>query len=324
MNILISIIIPVYNAEKYLDRCLKSVVSQTYQNLEIIVVDDGSTDQSWDIIEKFASTDSRIIKIQQENVGVSAARNRGLEIANGDFIGFVDADDEILPDMYEFLLSNALKYNADISHCGFEWVKNVEVIPFHNTGMLLVQNHNEGIIEILEGKLIEPGIWTKLYRRKIISKVRFSEGIKWNEDLLFNVEAFNNAQISVFEDVVKYRYFQNVASASQSVFTEDMAKDIFEVSLRIKQIVEAQNMNSGAEIFYVNKLITLLQAARAENIMQTDIITHIKKQLRKTNTWDMEFRVSFLKFILLNIPFFYRLFYFIYSLTPAKNRKWQK
>lgn len=121
-GIKISIIIPVYNIAEYLPRCLDSVLVQTHKNLEIIVVDDGSIDSSKDVINAYAEKDSRIVAIFKENSGVSDTRNKGLEIATGDYIGFVDGDDYIEPDMYEILLKNALKYNADISHCGYKLI----------------------------------------------------------------------------------------------------------------------------------------------------------------------------------------------------------
>ncbi|MDC0270544.1 glycosyltransferase, partial [bacterium] len=101
---LISVIIPVYNAAPYIERCLRSVVKQTYRNLEIIVVNDGSTDGTDEILDQFAGTDDRIVVIHKKNTGVSDTRNKGLDFASGDYIGFVDGDDEVYPDMFEFLL----------------------------------------------------------------------------------------------------------------------------------------------------------------------------------------------------------------------------
>ena len=114
---LISVIIPVYNVEKYLEKCINSVIGQTYKNIEIIIVDDGSTDKSGLICDFFAGKDTRIVVIHKVNGGLSSARNAGLDIAKGDYIGFVDSDDWIEPDMYECLLCNMLKENAD-KYCG--------------------------------------------------------------------------------------------------------------------------------------------------------------------------------------------------------------
>ena len=116
----ISIIIPAYNIAPYLPRCLDSVLEQTYTNLEIIVVDDGSKDDTRAVIEEYAERDNRIVPVYKENTGVSDTRNKGLDVATGDYIGFIDGDDYIEKNMYEVLMSNAIKYNADISHCGYK------------------------------------------------------------------------------------------------------------------------------------------------------------------------------------------------------------
>ena len=118
----ISIIVPAYNIAAWLPRCLDSILGQTYQNLEVIVVDDGSTDHTGDILERYAAMDARIRPLRKANGGVTSARLEGIRYADGEWIGFVDGDDEIEPDMYERLMGNALKYSADISHCGYQMV----------------------------------------------------------------------------------------------------------------------------------------------------------------------------------------------------------
>ena len=113
----ISVVVPVYNVEEYLDQCVESLVGQTYKNLEVILVDDGSPDNCPAMCDEWAERDNRIKVIHKENGGVSSARNAALDIASGDYIGFVDSDDWIEPDMYEILIKNAKKYDADISRC---------------------------------------------------------------------------------------------------------------------------------------------------------------------------------------------------------------
>ena len=115
----ISIIVPVYKVEKYLDKCVRSIVEQTYKNLEIILVDDGSPDNCPAMCDEWARKDSRIAVIHKENGGVSSARNAGLAACTGDYVGFVDYDDWIEPDMYEYLLDISMKSNADVSRCAF-------------------------------------------------------------------------------------------------------------------------------------------------------------------------------------------------------------
>ena len=123
-NLLISIIVPIYNVEKYLVKSVNSIINQTYKNLEIILVNDGSTDTCGDICEKFKNIDRRIIVIHKKNGGLSDARNAGLQVAKGDYIGFVDSDDWIEKNMYQELLNISLKENSDIVSCGVRKVWN--------------------------------------------------------------------------------------------------------------------------------------------------------------------------------------------------------
>ena len=129
----ISIIVPIYNIEKYLPRCLDSILAQTYKNLEVILVDDGSVDNSGMIADKYARNDQRIIVIHQVNKGVSAARNAGLDLATGDYIGFVDGDDYIEPDMYEILMRIIDEQQVDIAHCGYQMVYPSRIDYYYNT-----------------------------------------------------------------------------------------------------------------------------------------------------------------------------------------------
>ena len=145
----ISVIIPVYNLEKYLARTLDSVLAQTYKNLEIILVNDGSADESPAIMEYYASLDSRIKTIHKENGGVTSARLSGVGAATGDWIGFVDGDDLIEPEMFERLIKNALHYQADISHCGYQMVFPSRVDYYYNTAKLVEQDHTTGLRDLI-------------------------------------------------------------------------------------------------------------------------------------------------------------------------------
>lgn len=127
---MISVIIPIYNVEEYLEKCVNSVLNQTYSDLEIILVDDGSTDNSGKICDELKNKDNRIIVIHQENQGLSAARNAGIAKALGEYIAFVDSDDYIMEDMYETLYKNLEKTDADISICKYQYVKKQQKIDF--------------------------------------------------------------------------------------------------------------------------------------------------------------------------------------------------
>lgn len=319
---LISVIVPVYNAERFLERCLDSILIQTHQNLEIIVVNDGSTDGSANIIDRYAEKDSRIITIHQKNAGVSAARNAGLRAAKGTYIGFVDGDDEILPDMYEVLLNNLLAHNADISHCGFELVKPNTAIKFYGTGILLVQDHQQGIREILLGKRVEPSSCTKLFKKSVIKDLFFLEDLRFNEDLLFNILAFYRAKKTVFNDEMKYRYIQNAESASQSGFTEKMGQDVFAASQRIKQELKDEKIKSDVDYFYAGKLLTLLQAFEQNNLKNVPLYSEIKQEAERTNVARMGLRFQVTKLLLIRFPFLYGSFRWLYDALFSKRKKW--
>jgi len=322
MNDLISVIIPAYNAEKYLDDCLKSITSQTHQNIEVIVVNDGSKDATGEIADKWSKKDNRIWVIHQTNQGVSSARNIGLEKANGDFIGFVDADDEVELDMYEFLLCNLRKFDADISHCGFELVKSNSCVKFHGTGVVLIQDRVESIKELLSGFRVEPSIWNKLYKRTILDSVTFKTDIAINEDLIFNVEAFNNSVRSVFEDVVKYKYKYNPLSASRSSEALFIGCEIYKATKAIRLLLQNQEIKSAVEKFYVAKLLSILQTLKQGNLFTSELSENIRIELKNNSTRNLGFRLLLLKFLLLRIPNAYNSVKNIYSLFFARNQKW--
>lgn len=195
MEKLISVIIPVYNVEKYLSDCLDSVLSSTYTNLEIILVNDGSIDSSGTICDAYATKDSRIIVIHQDNQGLSSARNAGLNRATGEYIGFVDSDDKISKNMYEELYQAIEKEGADIAAC--EWTrKEEELFQFDDKEVFFRKNHIvTGMEQCIRVVTTEPStrsytytectVWDKLYRRKKIKQL-FAVELVIAEDLLFN------------------------------------------------------------------------------------------------------------------------------------------
>ncbi len=324
MSDLITIIIPAYNAEQFLESCLRSITSQTFQNLEIILINDGSTDKTGEIADEWVRNDKRISALYQTNQGVSAARNKGLEIATGNLIGFVDADDEVENDMYDFLYQNLMKYDADISHCGFELVRKDHTVQFHNSGIILIQNKVEALNELLSGSRIEPSTCTKLYKKEIIKNVHFAPDIKINEDLLFNIEAFKNANRSVFEDVVKYRYKYNPGSASRSSKILFIQEEVYKAAQKIRLLLQDDEMKEVAEKFYVSKLLTSLKSLKKNNLFLTDLAKNHRKELKESKTKNLGLRLSVLKNLLVHFPFFYDAFIYFYNLFFANNQKWKK
>lgn len=212
----VSVIVAAYNIQDYIVKCLESIANQTYKNLEVIVVDDGSSDNTGKFADEFSKKDSRFIVIHKENGGVSSARNKGIDVASGDFIGFVDGDDTIENDMYEMLINNSIKYDADISHCGYKVIENNKETLFYDTKQIIIQDRKKGLVNLFEGTLIEPSLCNKIFRRDIVGNIRLDESIKINEDLYFNILLFDKSRKSVFEDKAKYNYIKRDNSATTS------------------------------------------------------------------------------------------------------------
>ena len=261
---LISVIIPAYNIEQYLERCLESVRSQTYRNIQVIIVDDGSQDRTGEIADKFAKQDSRFSVIHKENAGVSAARKTGLEVAQGEYIGFVDGDDFVEPDMFEHLLNNALVYEADISHCGYKMIfPDGHQDVYYGTGKLIKQNHEQGILDLIQGTFVDPGLWNKLYKRCVVADFEkndiWDSTIRINEDLLMNYLFFAKAERAVYEDIPFYHYILRPGSAATSKRQQYKITDPIKVMERI-----VEDTQSNQKIFccaYERYLRTLISAA---------------------------------------------------------------
>lgn len=232
----ISVIVPAYNNAPWLPATLDSILNQTYSNLEIVVVDDGSTDDTAAVLRTFAEKDSRIHPIRKANGGVTSARLLGVAESTGDWIGFVDGDDYIEPQMYARLMENALSHDADISHCGQQMVyPDGKVQYYYNSGVLRPQDRLLGLRDLLEETLIEPGLCNKLYKRSLFEGLeeKMDISIKNNEDFLMNFYLFSMAEKSIFEDVCPYHYLIRQGSASRRRLNEHLIYD----PIRVKEII---------------------------------------------------------------------------------------
>ncbi len=268
MDALISVIVPVYNVEADLPRCLDSILAQTYPHMEVIAVDDGSPDGSGQILDQYAKAHGNLVVIHKENGGVTSARLRGVKEARGQWIGFVDGDDYIEPDMYERLLRRAAEYQADISHCGYRMVfADGRVNYFHNSGQVRKQNRETALRDLLEGTQVEPGLWNKLFLRALFHGLQeaMPEDVKINEDLLMNYLLFAAAETSIFEDWCPYHYIVRSTSASRSKINEYKIYDPIRVKEMIRQAVPAE-LKDDAQRAYLNTCINtyhgLLEAGK--------------------------------------------------------------
>lgn len=230
---MISVIIPVYNTKKYLQSCLNSILAQTYTDLEVLFIDDGSTDGSGELLDAFAEQDSRVRVIHQKNGGVCAARNRGIEEARGDYLSFIDSDDTLEPDLYETLMSLIREHGVDIAHCSYNRVTGDVVKPIGNSGALHLRDGDQALECLLTGKLFVGSCWTKLYARRLFDDVRFPAGIRTSEDMLVNFRLFRQVEKSAFLDVCKYNYLTSDTSSCIRTPQRKRAEDLLTVNRRM-------------------------------------------------------------------------------------------
>lgn len=228
---LVSIIVPIYNAEKYLDSCIQSVLRQTYTNWELILIDDGSTDKSGRIAEEYGFADERITVFHQKNLGVSLARNQGIDEATGNYVVFLDADDELIEDCLAKTVNIAEETNADV--VAGRSCENQELFQDR-----IIWTGAEALENSLKDHLFTYSACAKLIRREFIGKTRFTPDIRINEDSYFVFQLLCKQNVFVLTNDVIYFYRANSESASRTVFSEKYF-DILKVSdLKYKKIEE--------------------------------------------------------------------------------------
>lgn len=239
----ISIIIPVYNVEKYMKKCIESVINQTYKNIEIILVDDGSTDRSAHICDEYEKKDKRIVVIHKKNGGLADARNAGIVKASGKYLGFIDSDDYIENDMYEVLYNNIKKENADISMCGLiSCYKDTDMEIYKNEKTnYYVFNDEEAIRNVLEGK--NNSVWAvnKLYKKELFDNVRYPVG-KYAEDAFVIIKILMQCEKVVFTTQKKYYYIRRNSSITTNGFNKK-SYDFLEAQIKNRDLIEKKYPN---------------------------------------------------------------------------------
>ncbi len=204
---LISVIVPIYKVEKYLDRCINSIINQTYHNLEILLVDDGSPDNSGKICDEYAQKDKRIKVIHKQNGGLSDARNAALKIAQGDYIGFVDSDDYIKEDMFETLFRLSEENNAEISIVSYYELIEDRLISVRDSGELQIMDKIEAIKELLIDTKIQSYAWNKLFKKELFNGITFPTGKNF-EDIATTLILFEKCNKVVLLEEPKYYYIR--------------------------------------------------------------------------------------------------------------------
>lgn len=238
----ISVVVPVYNVEEFLESCIKSILAQTYKNLEILLLDDGSTDSSGKVCDEYAKKDNRIKVIHKKNEGISATRNLGIKISTGEYLVFIDSDDYITKDFCEILYNNLKNTNSDISivsYCVVDENKKVIYDAAKKTGLqddqIVIYKSSAIIKELLKQKTIKNFVWNKLFRKSVICK--FDVG-KIYEDISFSIDVFSKASKVVYQNTNCYNYAKRNSSITATITENNLKQFSNAIGQRYKKINE--------------------------------------------------------------------------------------
>ena len=282
---LISIITPVYNAEQYLDECIGSVLNQTYTNIELILINDGSTDGSPGICRKWADQDERVKLIDKKNEGAAIARNIGINNAKGSLIGFVDNDDIIEPDMYEIMYRDMKKADADIVMCNSRSYKDGKRGKNSLERYSSFEIERRALVErfLSYEKIFASSVWSKLYKKEIIGEVRFLENIMLGDDYFFNGIIYPKIRKMYYEERMLYNYRIREGSMCRS----DIGEHFFDKYRVAEKLSENLKKYEFIDDSYLNKftLSTLYEILYELCIKKAD------KKLIKT--WKNKFNRKF-------------------------------
>lgn len=266
---LVSIVIPVYNVEKYLRQCLESIVCQTYKNLQIILVDDGSTDASNKICDEYALKDSRIQVIHKSNGGLSDARNRGIDKAVGKYITFVDSDDFIKLDMVEYLLRLLTKHHSDISVCQPQYVSEDGLLLKRRAAEIkghVVAGAPNCIHDFLSNEGIGTVAWGKMYKMAMFQNIRYPEG-RYHEDVFTTYKLVAEANSIAVGEEAKYMYRIRPSSIMQSSFSPKHLDAVIgkeEMAIFIKENFPESAIYAYASIIYAANQCVLRMGESSE------------------------------------------------------------
>ena len=285
----VSVIIPVYNIEKYVEVCIKSLIFQTLTDIEIILINDGSSDSSHDICQKYAALDNRIVYIKKDNGGVSSARNAGLDVAKGDYIMFLDGDDFIEKEAIETLLN--LAESNDVDAVMFEY--NIDDNKNSVTHNVADARYNKVIdaksaIEIT----ISPKnrfAWSKLYKKDIIGNLKFDEGIYRGEDTWFAINALNNAKKVYYTDYAPYHYIQSDNSAVRCEFNNKKLSvvTVYEYMIKFSKENYPAIVPTALDA-YIGESIAVVYDMHISGVDRKDIKKLIKRIAQNINFKDLK------------------------------------
>lgn len=286
----LSIIVPVYKVEQYLNRCIDSILSQTYRDFELILVDDGSPDNCGNMCDDIAKTDKRIKVIHKENGGLSSARNAGLDVACGDYVGFIDSDDWITNDMFEHLISLVDRYNCEIASASYVFSNgetkfkqpNIEVRVFNKKEALRYY-----MLEGMSSRISDYPVCIKIYKKVLFDNIRFPEGQLY-EDVATNFMLIQESSIYVKSNKICYYYFQDGRSITRSGFkSKDM--DVLKVGDQLVTLAKKENDEELLKLAitksarsYFSLLAKIAAYGFAEKLdNEKELIKNLTSELRK-------------------------------------------
>lgn len=272
----ISVIIPVYKVEQFLGDCIKSLLSQTFSDYEIILVEDGSPDNSGKLCDEFAAGDSRIKVVHKENGGVSSARNKGIEIAEGEWICFVDSDDWVEPEYLELLYQTAVENKADVSVCGFAGAEKIKLKTFTGTDACVSVFSQKGFGGFSPLKLIRADIL------KSGEQLRYNEKYRYLEDSEFFLRVFKKCRKVVWNNYPLYHYRENTSSVTQQKTNMELVNHAFDVMRNILEVEPNRKIRTAVRMEYLNFEFGLILADYRSGEFSADFhvwLSDLKKNL---------------------------------------------
>ena len=309
---LVSVIIPVYNVEKYLDRCLKSVVENDYRNLQIVCVNDGSVDSSGEILDQWVRKDERIQVVTKENGGLASARNAGILIAQGDYIGFVDSDDWIHPQYFSALLDGVRRTDGDVAICGFQRVDDYASPKTSDLSHITWNTLNRS--QYLELRLLRRLAWGKLYRKELISPT-FNPSLPRSEDLPYNLSIlhrFPKLRFAYANEPLYYYFTRQDSLVNTRTWVE--GKALFDYFVPIAEKCVKERDSVGQELY-------VLESAKTALVYRYDVM--FDKGQKKTA---QEVCARARKLLLSadrSVPFNKRILHYLFLLFPALYRRFR-
>lgn len=279
----ISIIIPIYNAEKYIEKCINSILMQTFQDFEIILVNDGSTDDSKLICDNYVEKDCRIRLINKKNGGAASARNLGIEHSNGKYISFIDIDDYIAHNMYEVLYRNAIKYSSDLVICEFISINEDEIYEFKNetnNSKEIKLSNKEALSQLYKEKEVTFVVpWNKLYKSELFKELRYEEGRICEDEFIIHQLLFLSKNIVYISDVM-YGYVQSKNSVMRSKFSIKRIDGLYALKDRINffEKNKLKDLSYKAQERYVGIFFDLYYKVKNEVEDSDNILKDMKKQ----------------------------------------------